>query len=99
MISPLSSKFGLKTQTPLSEKPSGNVDVFNFMRGIMDECTHLGNFSKPVDSELSIVVAATKDGYVPKNGLDMRELWPGSTVRFLDCGHIVAILFNLDVFR
>jgi len=28
------------------------------MRGVMDECTHLGHFSPPVDPSLIIVVTA-----------------------------------------
>jgi len=33
-------------------------DAITFMRRIMDECTHIKNFSVPVDPELIIVVAA-----------------------------------------
>jgi len=74
--------------------------TFNFMRGIMDECTHLGNFSVPVDPELAIIVNATNDGYVPRNGIQaLTDLWPGSTARYVDGGHVSAILFNTNVFR
>ncbi len=70
------------------------------MRGIMDECTHLGNFSVPIDPELAIIINATRDGYVPRNGIqNLTDLWPGSTVRYLDCGHVAAILFNTNAFR
>lgn len=37
-------------------------EAVQFMRGIMDECTHLGNFSIPVDPSLVIIVAAKNDG-------------------------------------
>lgn len=37
-------------------------EAVQFMRGIMDECTHLGNFSIPVDPSLIIIVAAKNDG-------------------------------------
>lgn len=36
-------------------------EAIQFMRGIMDECTHLGNFSKPEDCSLIIVIRATRD--------------------------------------
>ena len=32
------------------------VEAYNFMRGIMDECTHLANFPVPVDPELVLSV-------------------------------------------
>jgi hypothetical protein len=71
------------------------------MRGIMDECTYVGNFSKPVDTENIIVVAAKCDGYVPMGdglpGLD--DLWPGIEVRFVDMGHVAAFIFNQGAFR
>ena len=72
----------------------------HFMRGVMDECTHLGNFSLPVDPSLVIIVAARSDAYIPRdNVLSLHELWPGSELRYVDSGHISAFLFNQDVFR
>ena len=36
--------------------------LFQFMRGIMDECTHLKNYDVPVDTNLIyIVIAGTKE--------------------------------------
>ncbi|XP_076319533.1 protein ABHD18 [Tachypleus tridentatus] len=76
------------------------MESLNFMRGIMDECTHLGNFSTPVDPTLAIAVAATWDAYVPREGItSLLELWPGVEVRYINCGHISAFLFNQGVFR
>lgn len=43
-------------------KDSLTWEAVQFMRGIMDECTHLGNFSVPVDPSLVIIVAAKNDG-------------------------------------
>jgi len=74
--------------------------VLHFMRGIMDECTHIGNFSKPVDTSLVIVVVAKSDAYVPRNSVKgVDELWPGTEVRYLDSGHISAYLLKQSVFR
>ena len=71
-----------------------------FMRGVMDECTHLGNFSTPVDPKLIIIVTAHHDSYIPRHDvLPLDKLWPGSEVRYLDTGHIMAFLNNHDKFR
>ena len=74
--------------------------ALDFMRGAMDECTHIGNFSRLVDPELAIVVVAEKDAYVPRDsvlGLDV--LWPGAELRYVDSGHITAYLFKHSQFR
>ena len=85
----------------MPEKKSKKADTINFMRGIMDECTHLGNFSCPVDPSLAFVVTASRDGYVPQSGsIPLTDLWPGCThVNIKDHGHVSAILFKGDVFR
>ena len=76
------------------------LNTLNFMKEIMDECTHLGNFSVPFDTDLVIVVTASSDGYVPKDGfIPLTDIWKGAKVRILDCGHITAILFKMDQFR
>lgn len=75
-------------------------EALQFMRGIMDECTHLGNFSIPVDPSLIIIVAAKNDGYMPRDGIiPLTKLWPGSELRTLETGHVTAYLFNHQVFR
>jgi len=74
--------------------------VLHFMRGVMDECTHLGNFSRPVDTSLIIVVAAKSDAYIPRDRvLSLEDLWPGAEVRYIETGHIAAYLFKQSVFR
>lgn len=66
-------------------------DSKHFMRGVMDECTHLANFSVPVDPELIVMVRAENDAYIPHNGyLKLSDLWPGSEVRLIPCGHVAA---------
>lgn len=76
-------------------------EAVNFMVGVMDECTHLGNFSQPVDPRLIIIVAATQDAYVPRHGvIPLDQLWPGCEIRYLsNRGHIAAFLLSNDVFR
>ena len=45
---------------PVKDPPTW--EALQFMRGVMDECTHLANFSIPVDPSLAIIVAAQNDG-------------------------------------
>lgn len=75
-------------------------EALHFMRGIMDECTHLRNFSTPVDTSLIIAVCARDDGYVPREGVtNLADIWPGAEVRYLDAGHVSAFLLHQKVFR
>ena len=71
------------------------------MVGVMDECTHLGNFSVPLDPRLIIIVAAQQDAYIPRHGvIPLDRLWPGSELRYLPKrGHIAAFLLHNNVFR
>ena len=91
----ISKKLRQQRTSPLKE------EVLHFMRGVMDECTHLGNFSVPVDPSLIIIVAAEYDSYIPrKDILGLDELWPGAEVRYIkDQGHIQAYLQNQQEFR
>ena len=75
-------------------------EALDFMRGVMDECTHLGNFSVPLDPSLIIIVSATNDAYVPRDRvMSLKELWPGAEVRHINRGHIGAFLMEHHVFR
>lgn len=70
------------------------------MRGIMNQCTHLANFSVPVDTSLIIAVCARDDGYVPQEGVaDLRDIWPGAEVRYIDGGHVLAFVLHQKDFR
>ncbi|XP_077135231.1 protein ABHD18 isoform X2 [Ranitomeya variabilis] len=71
-----------------------------FMKGVMDECTHVANFSVPVDPSLIIVVQAKEDAYIPRVGVrSLQEVWPGCEIRYLEGGHISAYLFKQGLFR
>lgn len=81
-------------------RPSLHKESISFMKGVMDECTHMANFSVPVDTSLIIVVQAKEDAYIPRTGvLSLQEIWPECEVRFLNGGHISAYLFKQNVFR
>ncbi|KAG9338580.1 hypothetical protein JZ751_025638, partial [Albula glossodonta] len=74
-------------------------ESLGFMKGVMDECTHIANFSVPVDPSLIIVVQAKEDAYIPRTGVrSLQEIWPGCEVRYLNGGHISAYLFKQGLF-
>uniref|UniRef100_UPI0037E71530 protein ABHD18 n=1 Tax=Semicossyphus pulcher TaxID=241346 RepID=UPI0037E71530 len=91
---------GKKTDLNKCCRPSLHRESISFMKGVMDECTHMANFSVPVDTSLIIVVQAKEDAYIPRTGvLSLQEIWPGCEVRYLNGGHISAYLFKQNVFR
>ncbi|KAL5289933.1 C4orf29 family protein [Megaselia abdita] len=75
-------------------------EALQFMRGVMDECTHLKNFSVPYDTNLAIAVCAKDDAYVPRKGCSsLEDIWPGVEVRYLDAGHVSAYVLHQKLFR
>lgn len=75
-------------------------EALQFMRGIMDECTHLSNFSVPYDTSLIIAVCAKHDAYVPRDDVGtLEEIWPGAEVRYVDAGHVSAYILHQSMFR
>ncbi|XP_032366522.1 protein ABHD18 isoform X2 [Etheostoma spectabile] len=91
---------GKKTDFAKCYRPSLHRESISFMKGVMDECTHMANFSVPVDTSLIIVVQAKEDAYIPRTGvLSLQEIWPGCEVRYLNGGHVSAYLFKQNVFR
>lgn len=71
-----------------------------FMRGLMDEFTHLKNYPIPIDTNLIVAICARCDAYVPREGCaKLEELWPGITIKYLNCGHVGAFLKYMDYFR
>ncbi|KAJ1521080.1 hypothetical protein ONE63_002786 [Megalurothrips usitatus] len=84
----------------LSRSTVRDREAIQFMRGIMDECTHLKNFSVPVDTSLIIAICATEDGYVPRDGVThLADVWPGAEVRYINTGHVGAYLLHQTAFR
>lgn len=75
-------------------------EALQFMRGVMDECTHLKNFSVPYDTSLITAVCAKDDAYVPRDGCSsLEEVWPGAEVKYLDAGHVSAYVLHQKLFR
>ena len=82
-------------------KDSLHREAVQFMRGIMDEATHLKNYDVPYDPSLIIMVAAELDAYQPREGITaLPDIWPGSEIRYIKhAGHVSSYLFKQDVFR
>ena len=84
----------------LTDSKSRERAAFQFMRGVMDECTHLRNFEVPVDTELIIAVCARNDAYVPREGcMSLEQIWPGAEIRYIEAGHVAAYLLHQKLFR
>lgn len=84
------------------EKAQARQQAMHFMRGIMDEFTHIANYSRPVDCSSIVVVAALADAYVPRGGggdTDLADLWPGAEIRYVPTGHVGAYVFHHQMFR
>ncbi|XP_071664168.1 protein ABHD18 isoform X2 [Patagioenas fasciata] len=95
----LSSKQGHKINK-IRKSDTLQRESLRFMKGVMDECTHVANFSVPVDPSLIIVVQAKEDAYIPRTGVrSLQEIWPGCEIRYLDGGHVSAYLFKQGLFR
>ncbi|XP_051172525.1 protein ABHD18 isoform X2 [Leptopilina boulardi] len=96
----ISNRFKNTDSDSLKDNKWREHEAYQFMRGIMDECTHLKNFELPVDTELIIAVCARDDAYVPRDGcMSLEEIWPGAEIRYIDAGHITAYLLHQKLFR
>lgn len=99
-IAKLQSLYKWETEHSSVSSQQLELDCRHFMQGVMDECTHLANFSVPVDPELIVIVVAENDAYIPtKEYLKLAEIWPGSKVRTVPRGHIAGFLFARNEFR
>ncbi|XP_053657914.1 protein ABHD18 [Anopheles marshallii] len=75
-------------------------EALQFMRGMMDECTHLKNFSVPYDTSLIIAICAKDDAYIPRDScMSLEDIWPGAEIRYLDAGHVSAYVLHQKLFR
>lgn len=75
-------------------------EALQFMRGMMDECTHLKNFSVPYDTSLITAVCAKDDAYVPREGCSsLEDVWQGAEVKYIDAGHVSAYVLYQKLIR
>merc|ERR1712203_292028 len=77
-----------------------HYEAVHFMRGLMDECTHLGNYSKPWDPYLVEMVVARYDAYQPRRGITpLHEVLRCRQPREVPEGHVRAYLLHQEEFR
>lgn len=75
-------------------------EALQFMRGMMDECTHLKNFTVPYDTSLITAVCAKDDAYVPREGCSsLEDIWQGAEVKYIDAGHVSAYVLHQKLIR
>merc|ERR1719431_1389161 len=84
----------------INNKNTPDTETINFMRGLMDECTHLGNYSLPVNTDMIELVVAEHDAYQPRQGVvPLDQLWQGCGTRIINEGHIRSYLLHQNIFR
>lgn len=77
-----------------------DVEILDFMYEMMDEFTHLGNYSPPVDTSMILSVVAESDAYIPRdNVITQQDLWPGSKVKVIPGGHVLSVINSRHIFR
>ena len=82
------------------QKERAREQAIEFMRGIMNEFTHIANYSRPVDCSSIVIVTASDDAYVPRQGAtDLSKLWPGCEIRYVQTGHVGAYVLHHSFFR
>lgn len=89
------------TPSGKKEKPV-HPEIIEFMHILMDECTHLLNFDKPVDTSLIKVISAKEDCYILRDGVnDFKSIYniEDNQVEYLDRGHVGAFLLSQNRFR
>ena len=87
-------------QSPESYQAPPQLTADFFMRCLMDECTHVGNYSRPLDTHIVEIVSAQYDAYQPEAGISPLNLfYPGSTSTTIQEGHVRSYLFYQHVFR
>lgn len=77
-----------------------DVEILDFMWEMMDEFTHLGNYSTPVDPSMIISIVAESDAYIPRDNVtNLQDLWPGSRVKVIPGGHVLSVVNGRQAFR
>lgn len=71
-------------KTRILDEINLKVEAAEFMQGVMDVTTFIGNFSIPVDTQMVISVLATQDAYIPRDNVPgLETIWPGVEVQYI----------------
>ena len=69
------------------------------MRGLLG-VTDLRRYDPPAEPVAAFLVSARKDAYIPVWSPEaLHDHWQGSTLRWLDAGHVTAFLFKRKAFQ
>ena len=89
-------------KSKLEKQKKRQRETILFMKGVMDEVTHLANYSTPVDPELVTFVVAKEDAYYPQSPHlpPMNEVWPSCDVSnnntyWINCDVLICVFSRL----
>lgn len=72
---------------------NGDGNAFDLMKEFL-HLTDIRLLSFPVKPQGIFMLGAKKDAYIPQGSVQLlHEHWPGSTLRWIDSGHVGAFLF------
>lgn len=78
----------------LNREIEGGIQAIDLMRQFLDT-TDIRRFRPPLRPGAAFLVAARYDAYIPRSSAEMVHThWPGSTMRWLESGHVGAFLFH-----
>ncbi len=78
----------------LNREIEGDIQAIDLMRQLLDR-TDIRRFPPPLRPETAFLVAAKYDAYIPRaSAQTVHTHWPGSTMRWLESGHVGAFLFH-----
>ena len=93
-IAPTGEHPGRETAIERNREADGGGAAIALMRELLD-LTDLRRFPPLRRPEAAFLVAASRDAYIPPASAAMLHAhWPGSTMRWLDTGHVGAFLFH-----
>ena len=82
----------------LNREIEGDIQAIDLMRQLLDR-TDIRRFPPPIRPEAAFLVAAKYDDYIPMASAEtVHTQWPGSTMRWLESGHVGAFLFHRSDF-
>lgn len=70
------------------------------MEALLDYSTHLRYFPVPLAPDLAMFLVAKDDLYVPRDNItDVRIIWPGCCVKYIEGGHVLSCIAKQPHFR
>ena len=84
--------YGLAPDAPESQVRSRLAETLDF--------ADLRHFARPARPDLAVLIGARHDAYVPADSVQaLHDHWVGSRLRWLEAGHVSAVLLHMAEFR